>query len=272
MNVVLQEMGLLQVSWDARAKYQRSVKWTQRHQNNIKKKNMAESQLTILRDLWSEVRKASSIHNVSVKVIDDLYGAEEISNYFASKYEDLYSSHIVKIPEGGQITILLSGAIRDWQLDKTGVCLRQQTVSGSNPDIKLSQTGACFRQQTSSDSKLSQTANFLRQQSAPETTNSLSQQNTSDSTLSDSKLSQTANFLRQQTLSDSKLSQTANCLSQDTSSDNKLPHRGNCLSQQTASVRKRQGKANWSQISVAGLLLQFLVVSVLIHSTVVFIV
>ena len=76
-----------------RAKYHRSVKWTQRHQNDIKKKNMAESILANnTRDFWSEVRKASSNHNVPVKVIDDVYGDEEISNYFASKYEDLYSS------------------------------------------------------------------------------------------------------------------------------------------------------------------------------------
>ncbi len=71
----------------------RSVKWTQRHQNDIKKKNMAESTLANnTRDFWSEVRKASSNHNVPVKVIDDVYGDEEISNYFGSKYEDLYSS------------------------------------------------------------------------------------------------------------------------------------------------------------------------------------
>ncbi len=38
------------------------------------------------------MRKASSNHNVPVKVIGDVYGDEEISNYFASKYEDLYSS------------------------------------------------------------------------------------------------------------------------------------------------------------------------------------
>ncbi len=38
------------------------------------------------------MREASSNHNVPVKVIDDVYGDEGISNYFASKYEDLYSS------------------------------------------------------------------------------------------------------------------------------------------------------------------------------------
>ncbi len=86
-----------------RAKYHRSVKWTQRHQNDIKKKNMTESilannthnfwsEMRKSRNFWSEVRKASNNHNVPVKVIDDVYGDEEISNYFASKYEDLCSS------------------------------------------------------------------------------------------------------------------------------------------------------------------------------------
>ena len=43
-------------------------------------------------DFWSSVKKIKGFQSVSVNCIDNVVGGENISNYFANKYSELYNS------------------------------------------------------------------------------------------------------------------------------------------------------------------------------------
>lgn len=76
-----------------RAQYHRAIRQVKLHERDIVNEKFAEAlSKNSSRDLWTEVRRVRRNHSSVSSVVDGLSQAEDITEVFATKYQDLYTS------------------------------------------------------------------------------------------------------------------------------------------------------------------------------------
>lgn len=131
----------------ARAKYHKAIRYVKNNENNIKRDNMAHALLNNkTRDFWKEVKAVNNKDSSLPKLVDDVMGDENISDFFANKYESLYNS--VSYDEADMNSLLgkIDSMIKDMTYESnTKLYISVQDIIDGIKQVKLNKKdGYCI--------------------------------------------------------------------------------------------------------------------------------